>query len=154
MLLFVLPAFAQAPGEPETVLAGIDLHHTPIASVAKLYGEPEGVYAAPEPYPVGTKQYKWGRLTVTLMVLTQPTSSGDNITTIQIQGEGDQKPISRTGRGLKLSDKADVIKKLYGVEPAAPSTTIKWASGEELIVHLNDKSRVDRLQLGLSSSPK
>jgi hypothetical protein len=149
LFLLVAPAFAQTPGTPETVLAGIDIHHTPIANVSKLYGEPEGVFAAPEPYPAGTKQYKWGRLTVTLLVLTQPTPAGDTVTAIQIQGDGDNRPISRTGRGLKLGDKAEAVKKLYNVNPQVPLTTIDWPSGEKLIIHCNDKSRVDRLELTL-----
>jgi hypothetical protein len=155
ILLFVaLPALSQTQGSPETVLSGIDIHHTLVADVTKMYGEPEGVFAVPAPYPEGTKQYKWGRLTVTLLVLTRTLASGDRISAIQIQGEGDGKPISRTGRGLKLSDKSEIIKKLYGVEAKFPETTLEWPSGETLVVHLNDKSRVDRLELSLKDSPK
>jgi hypothetical protein len=153
-LLFSAAALAQAPGQPETVLAGIDIHHTTIPGIITLYGQPEGIYAAPAPYPAGTKQYKWGRLTVTLKVLTEPTATGDAITAIQIDGDGDGKPISRTGRGLKLGDKAQSIKKIYGVGPEGSSTTVQWPEGEVLLVHLNDKSRVDRLELTSKSSAK
>ena len=132
---------------PETVLAGIDIFHAKIADVISLYGPPEGVYAAPEPYPAGTRQYKWGRLTVTLKVLTEPTPSGDQITVIQIDGEGDGKPISRTGRGLKLNDKAKEITRVYGATPAGSSATLTWPDGVSLFVRLNGQSRIDRLEL-------
>jgi hypothetical protein len=147
LLLCALSAPAQSPGPPETVLADIDIHHATIPEIEKLYGEPEGVFAAPAPYPVGTKQYKWGRLTVTLRVLTEPTSTGDAITAIQIDGDGDGKPVSRTGRGLKLGDKAKALHKLYGVEPAATFAKLRWPTGESLLVHLDARSRVDRLEL-------
>jgi hypothetical protein len=148
-LFFITTAMAQAPGQPETLLAGIDIHHTKIADVIKLYGEPEGVYAAPAPYPSGTKQYKWGRLTLTLKILTEPTANGDAITAIQIDGDGDSRPISRTGRGLKLGDKPQSIKKIYGIELQGTSTTLRWPDGEMLLIRLDDKSRVDRLELSL-----
>jgi hypothetical protein len=154
LLLLVLPTMSQTQGSPETVLSGIDIRHTPIANVTKMYGEPEGVFAVPAPYPEGTKQYKWGRLTVTLLVLTQASASGDRISAIQAQGEGDGKPISRTGRGLKLSDKSEMIKKIYGVGAESPETMIEWPSGETLIIHLNDKSRVDRLELRLKDTSR
>jgi hypothetical protein len=148
-LIYATGALAQASGQPETVLAGIDIHHATTADVIKLHGEPEGVYAAPAPYPPGTKQYKWGRLTVTLRVLTEPTPAGDKITVIQIDGDGDTRPISRTGRGLRLGDKAQAIRKLYGVELDGSSTTLQWPDGEVLLIHMNDKARVDRLELRL-----
>ena len=136
------------------MLAGIDIHQTKIADIEKLYGEPEGIFAAPAPFPVGTKQYKWGRLTLTLLVLTEPLSSGDQITAIQISGQGDGKPISSTGRGLKLNDKEHEVKKIYGVEPSTPSTTLHWPTGETLLIHFNDKQRIDRLELKLEPSPE
>lgn len=153
-LISATAAAAQASGQPETILAGIDIHHSTIADAVKLHGEPEGVYAAPAPYPSGTKQYKWGRLTVTLRVLSEPTPTGDKITVIQIDGDGDTRPISRTGRGLRLGDKAQTIKKLYGVELDGSSVTLQWPGGEVLLIHVNDKARVDRLELSLKSSAK
>jgi hypothetical protein len=153
-LLYATAAAAQASGQPETTLAGIDIHHSTIADAIKLHGEPEGVYAAPAPYPSGTKQYKWGRLTVTLRILTEPTPARDKITVIQIDGDGDNRPISRTGRGLRLGDKAQTIKKLYGVELNGSSVTLQWAEGEVLLIHRNDRARVDHLELSLKSSAK
>lgn len=149
-----MTATAQAPGQPETLLAGIDIHHTRIPDIIKLYGEPEAVYAAPAPYPPGTKQYQWGRLTVTLKVLTEPTATGDAITAIQIDGDGDAKPISRTGRGLKLGDKAQAIKKVYGIKIEGSSATLQWPDGTVLFVHVDDKSRVDRLELSLGNGSR
>ncbi len=153
MFLLSSASFAQEKTAPETVLAGIDIFHTTIPDIIKLYGPPEGVYAAPEPYPAGTKQYKWGRLTVTLRVLTEPSPSGDKINAIQIDGDGDGKPITRTGRGLKLGEKADAIKKIYGVLPTGESTTLQWPNGLTLLIHANAKSRIDRLELSLRTNP-
>jgi hypothetical protein len=143
---------AQTPGPPETVLAGVDIHQTKIPEIIRMYGEPEGVFAAPAPFPAGTKQYNWGRLTLTLLVLTEPSPSGDRITAIQISGEGDGKPISSTGRGLKLDDKQQQIKKIYRVKSSGALTTLHWSSGETLMIRLNDKQRVDRLELKLESA--
>ena len=155
LVIFLLcsTALAQDKSSPETVLAGIDILHTTVPDIIKLYGPPEGVYAAPEPYPAGTKQYKWGRLTVTLRVLTEPTSSGDKVTAIQIDGDGDGKPVSRTGRGLKLGDKPGAIHKLYGVDPVGPSTTVQWPNGPTLLIRTNAKSHIDRIELSLKSNP-
>ena len=153
ILLLCSAAVAQEKNAPETVLAGIDILHTTIPDIIKLYGPPEGVFAAPEPYPAGTKQYKWGRLTVTLRVITEPTPTGNKITAIQIDGDGDGKPISRTGRGLKLGDKPAAIHKIYGIEPTGPSTTIQWPGGPTLLIRTDAKSRIDRLELTLKSNP-
>jgi hypothetical protein len=156
-LVFTLVCSVAALGQsnpPENVLAGIDIHHTRIADIVRMYGDPEGVYAAPAPYPSGTKQYKWGRLTLTLKVLTEPTPQGDAITAIQIEGDGDGKAVSRTGRGLKLGDKSQSIKKFYGTETDGPSVTLTWPSGEVLLIHLSGKTRVDRLELSLKSTAK
>lgn len=150
VLLCSVAALAQS-GPPETTLAGIDLHQTHISAI-KMYGEPEGVYAAPAPYPAGTKQYKWGRLTVTLKILTEPTPQGDAITAIQIDGDGNGKPISRTGRGLKLGDKPQQIIKLYGSAATGESTTLTWSTGETLQIHVGSKERIDRIELSVKSS--
>lgn len=153
LFLLTTVAAAENKGAPETILANINIFHTTIADITKMYGPPEGVYAAPAPYPAGTKQYKWGRLTVTLRVLTEPTPSGDKITAIQIDGDGDRKPISRTGRGLDLGDKSDKIRKLYGVEPSGPTTTLQWPDGPTLLIRTNARSRIDRLELSLKQTP-
>lgn len=153
ILLLSTAALSQEKAAPENVLAAIDIFHSTIPEIIKLYGPPEGVFAAPEPYPVGTKQYKWTRLTVTLRVLTEPTPAGDRIAAIQIDGDGDGKPISRTGRGLKLGEKAEAMRKVYGVEPSGQSTTIEWPNGLTLLVRANEKSRIDRLELSVERKP-
>ena len=139
-----------ATGPPETVLAGIDLRHTTIAAIQKLYGQQDAMYAVPpDPYPQGTKLYKWGRLTVTLRVLTEPSPQGEVIKAVQVEGQGEpnDKPINKTGRGLKLSAKASEINKIYGREPSGAETKIQWPDGTILIVTLNDKQRVGKLEL-------
>ena len=153
ILLLSTAALSQEKAAPENVLAAIDIFHSTIPEIIKLYGPPEGVFAAPEPYPVGTKQYKWTCLTVTLRVLTEPTPAGDRIAAIQIDGDGDGKPISRTGRGLKLGEKAEAMRKVYGVEPSGQSTTIEWPNGLTLLVRANEKSRIDRLELSVERKP-
>jgi hypothetical protein len=147
VIVLAISAVAQSSGEAETTLAGIDMFHTKVPEIIALYGQPDAVYGAPAPYPSGTKQYKWGRLTLILKVLTEPAASGDAITAIQIEGEGDDKPMSRTGRGLKLNDKSQAIKKIYGVEAVNSSARLEWPNGVVLLIHLNDRSRVDRIKL-------
>jgi len=149
-LLLLAQTASNISGAPETTLAGIDILHTTIPDVHKMYGEQEALYAVPpDPYPAGTKLYKWGRLTVTLKVLTEPSPSGEIIRAISVEGEGEpgKKPINRTGRGLSLGAKASEIKKLYGVEPEKGFATIKWADGTTLVVGLNNKDRVNKLEL-------
>jgi len=137
-------------GLPETSLAGINLHQMRIADVQRLYGQQEAVYAVPPGrYPAGTKLYKWGRLTLTLKVLTEPLPTGEAIRAVEIQGEGEpgDKAINRSGRGLKLSSKSSEVKKLYGVDAIDGSTVIKWSDGTTLVVGFNDKHRVNKLEL-------
>ena len=139
-----------ASGEPETVLAGINVRQMRILAVQKLYGEQEAMYAVPpNPYPEGTKLYKWGRLTVTLKVLTEPSTNGDVIHAIEIQGEGEpgDRAINKTGRGLKLGAKSGEVKKLYGLETTGGQTKIQWSDGTTLVVTLNEKGRVSKLEL-------
>lgn len=150
--LALLPAIvlAQASGAPETTLAGINIESATIADVIQLYGQPEAIYAVPDPYPAGTKQYKWGRLTLTLAVLTEPAASGSRITAIQIEGDGDNTSASSTGRGLKLGEKEQAIKKIYGVESLGPDIRLNWKR-TALLIYLK-KSRITRMELLLQSS--
>lgn len=144
-------AFAQAAtGPPETVLAGINIRAMKTSDVQKLYGQQDAVYAVPpDPYPVGTKLYRWGRLTLTLKVMTEPSPAGEAIRAIEIAGEGEpqDKPINKTGRGLKLGAKSTDVKKLYGVDAANGLATIKWSDGTTLLITANDKGRVSKLEL-------
>ncbi len=151
VLLLAVTALAQnAPGTPETNLAGIEIHST-VADIQKLYGIQDAMLAIPpDPYPPGTKMYKWGRLTLTLKVLTEPSPTGEAIRVIQIEGEGEREshPISRTGRGLKLGDKPAAIKKIYGVAPSGDETKLQWSNGTVLVIHVGgSKERVDSLEL-------
>lgn len=139
-----------ATGAPETSLAGIDIHHTTIADIQQMYGQQDAIYAVrPDPYPQGTKLYKWGRLTVTLKVLTEPSTKGDVIRAISVEGEGEpgKQAINQTGRGLKLGAKAKDVEKFYSVAPANGSATIKWPDGTTLVVTLNEKGRLSKLEL-------
>jgi hypothetical protein len=137
-------------GPTEVSLAGINIKTMRIADVQKIYGQQEAIYAVPpDPYPQGTKLYKWGRLTVTLKAMTEPSVNGEIIRAIEIQGEGEpgDKPINKTGRGLKLGAKSKDIQKIYGVEPATPETKIQWPDGTTLIIGMNEKGHVSKLEL-------
>src|SRR4051812_38731287 len=110
-----------AAGTPEPVLAGINIREMKIADVQKMYGPQDAVYGVPpDPYPQGSKLHKWGRLNMNLKVLTEPSRKGHIIKAIEVQGEGEtqDKPINKTGRGLKLGAKSGDIKKIYGLEPS------------------------------------
>ncbi len=148
--LLLAQTVPNAAGQPESSLAGIDPNHTTIDAIQQMYGLQEAVFAVPpDPYPEGTKLYKWGRLTVTLKVLTEPSANGEVIRAISIEGEGEpgNKPIHKTGRGLKLGDKGSEIKKIYGVEPVNGQATMLWKDGTTLLVTLNEKGRVSKLEL-------
>jgi len=139
-----------ASGAPETSLAGIDIRQMKIPDIHKMYGQQEAMYAVPpDPYPPGTKLYKWGRLTVTLKVLTEPSAKVERIRAIEVQGEGEpgKQAINETGRGLRLGAKASEIKKLYGVDASNGSSTIQWSEGTTLVITLNEKGRVSKLEL-------
>lgn len=144
-------ATAPAAGEPESVLAGIDIRHMRIADVQKLYGEQQAMYAVTaSPYRAGTKLYQWGRLTVTLKVLTEPTiKDGEVIRAIEIGGEGEpgDKAINKTGRGLKLGARGGEVKKIYGIGPIDGQRKIQWGDGTTLVITLNEKERVRKLEL-------
>jgi hypothetical protein len=147
------PAAFTPSGPPETSLAGIEIRQFKIEDAVRLHGKPDGIIGInQDPYPPGTKMYKWGRLTVTLHVLTQPVGQPpmETITAIQIKGQGDpqKSSISQTGRGLKLGSKASEIKKLYGDYRAdGPNVELAWPDGTRLTIHLNDKSRIDQMEL-------
>lgn len=147
----MLQSFPSAP--PETTLSGIKLRGS-IEDVQKLYGQQQFLLAVnSDGYPAGTKVYQWTRLTVTLKVLTEPSSSGESIRVIEVQGEGEpgKKAINRTGRGLSLGDKASKIKEVYDAEPVNSSANLKWPDGTMLIVGLNN-GRVNKLELRAPSS--
>lgn len=149
-LLFAQPGPSGPSGPPETILAGINTRTNSIADVQKLYGQQQGMFAVNSGgYPEGTKLYKWSRLTVTLKVLTEPSTAGEAIRAIQVEGEGEpgKKPINRTGQGLSLGDKAGKIKEVYDTEPVNGSATVNWPDGTSLIIGLNDKGRVSKLEL-------
>lgn len=148
---------SDALDNPETTLAGINVRASRIADVQKLYGQQQSMYAVSQGgYPEGTKLYKWTRLTVTLKVLTEPAATGEVIRAIEVEGEGEpgKKAINLTGRGLSLGAKTGEIKKLYDVEPVSGSATIKWPDGTMLIVGVNEKGRVNRLELRAPRSPE
>jgi hypothetical protein len=151
-LFLALHVSAQQPTEPaETTLAGIELGRTTIADIEKMYGKANVVQSAGE-----TTLFQWQRLTVTLTVATQfdsknPSNPSGTVISVAIQGQGDNKEISRTGKGLKLGAKASDIRKVYGVQETQPSTTVTWPNGTTLLIRIDDKSRVDRLELTTST---
>jgi hypothetical protein len=152
-LFFSLYSHAQsATGPPETSLAGIELGHTTIADIEKMYGKANVVSNAG-----GTTLFQWQRLTVALTIATQfdpknPSDPSGTVISVAVQGEGDNKPISRTGRGLKLGAKVSDVKKIYGVEANSGTTTLNWPNGTTLSVRLADNQKIDRLELTTSAS--
>jgi hypothetical protein len=146
----LLLAQTDTPDSPERVLAGINIVTDHISDVQKLYTQQQAVYAiSQDGYPEGTKLYLWSRLTVTLNVLTEPSAEGERIRNIEVTGEGEpgKKAISQTGRGLSLGAKASEIEKRYGVKAVDGSATITWPDGTTLIVGVNDKGRVNKMEL-------
>jgi len=145
------------PGEPERSLAGINFTQTGTADIEKMYGAHSAMIAVTEePYPAGTKLYKWGRLTVTLKVLTEPEAGHDVIRDIEVRGEGEpgNQLINRTGRGLKLGAKTSEIKKIYGIDGVSGANTLQWPDGTTLVIDVSEAGRVSRLELRAPNSDR
>jgi hypothetical protein len=148
-VLSVAQLTATPSGTPETTLAGIELGRTTFAEIQKMYGKPNVSNSAG-----GSTLFQWQRLTVTLTVATvfnpkNPHDPNGTPISIAIQGEGDREntPVNRSGRGLKLGAKASEVKKLYGVEAPSGTTNLTWTNGTALAVRVGEKGKVDRMEL-------
>jgi hypothetical protein len=142
-------SLAAASGPPETSLAGIELGHSTIADIGKMYGKPNVIQSSGS-----ITLFQWQRLTVTLTVATtydanNPANSDAKPVSIAIQGEGDpeKRGISRTGRGLRLGAKDSDVKKIYGIDVKKGSNTLTWSGERSLTIRMNDSGRVDRIEL-------
>jgi hypothetical protein len=113
-----LPAKFQARGKPENILAGINLEHGNPAAVLQSLGPPTRKVTVPNnPQWTG---YLWDSPTTRLEVEVSRGNGKDylnRVTIVRLGGEA--APATKTarestGRGLKLGDALDRLKKLYG----------------------------------------
>jgi hypothetical protein len=114
-----LPAKLQARGKPENTLAGINLERDTPDEVRRKFGPPTKTIKAPN--NPGWTGYLWQTADTRLEVEVTKGRTRDylgGITIVRMNGESSTSvwttlPPS-TGRGLKLGDTLDTLKKLYG----------------------------------------
>ena len=105
-----LPGSLLAKGEPETKLAGIDLKTANLKDVIKLYGKPtRKIKVQNNPTWTG---YVWElkQAKIELGVNDLPDNQVDDI---YVEGTSSSR-VGETGRGLKLGDDINDIKRIYG----------------------------------------
>lgn len=146
-----LPPELQARGRPEKKLARIDLERTNLADVIKMYGKPSKIEKQPSPPDLALTDYYWnlakGRLH---LVVVQ-----DYISLVEVEGSAGSV-LLQTGRGLKLGDNLDDLRRIYGPRykvrkiPRANihDVMIQWRSEEfSLTAELDKKGRIKKLSL-------
>jgi hypothetical protein len=105
-----LPENLQASGKPETTLAGINLETTTLIDVIRLYGLPtREERTSRDPDWIG---YIWELPQAKIELSFYNTGTG-NIADIYVEGTT-KGQIGSTGRGLKLGDDLNKLKRIYG----------------------------------------
>ena len=146
-----LPPELQARGRPEKELARINLEHTKLPDVLRMYGKPSKVEKQPSPPDIALTDYYWnlskGRLHL-LMVQNY-------ISLVEVEGSAESVRL-QTGRGLKIGDDLNDVRRIYGARykvrkiPSANvhEVMIQWRSQEfSLIVGLDKKGSIKSLSL-------
>lgn len=156
-----LPEDLLAGGQPETVLAGIDLTSTTYKKIVRLYGKPTKQQKVPN--NPGWTGYIWELPGAKLEVDAQ----GEEITGVYVEGTATGR-IGSTGRGLKLRGDIESIRRIYGskfedfprrsyaatrmdfmgVSSALRRITIQWKSQDfTLTIGLDDQGKISALWL-------
>lgn len=108
----------------EESLAGVDIYHSTISNVIRLYGQPlafrDETDPADDPPGSGTRDYTWVIHGVKLLVHTgyYTGARGDTIVegiiSVEVWGAGPGGGAGRTGAGLALGDGYERALQLYG----------------------------------------
>jgi hypothetical protein len=142
-----LPPELQARGRPEKELARIHLEHTKLPDVIRMYGKPSKVEKQPSPPDIALTDYYWNLSNGRLHLLMDQ----DYISLVEVEGSA-----LRTGRGLKIGDDLNDVRRIYGSRykvrkiPSANihEVMIQWRSEEfSLVVGLNKRGRIKSLSL-------
>ncbi len=166
-----LPARLQARGKPENTLAGINLEHDDAVKVLKSLGPPTRKVTVPNnPQWTG---YLWDTATTRLEVEVSRGKGKDylgRVTVVRLGGEGLPGALAAresTGRGLKLGDTLDTLKRFYGnrfqlskqadvptdtdpfsAVPGAQTVVVQWTPIEfTLTAGLDSQGRIIALSL-------
>ena|SRR5579862_6598587 len=145
-----LPPELQARGTPEKKLAGINLEHTRMSTIVKMYGKPT---------EVKDDDYYWikSRLRLHLVVYRgKEIRGGEYIGMIRVEGSRVTGVSGRTGLGLKLGDSLADLKRIYGrrfKERNIPKrgihdVMVQWATEEyALVADLDPRGKIWALSL-------
>jgi hypothetical protein len=106
-----LPEKLLATGQPEKILAAINLEKTKFDDVVRMYGPPTREVKVPN-NPAWTG-YVWETARAKLEVSVNRGPAGDAIGDVYIEGT-DSGPMGSTGRGLRLGDDMRTLKRIYG----------------------------------------
>lgn len=146
-----LPPELQARGRPEKKLARIHLERTKLADVIMMYGKPSRVVKQPSPPDIALTDYYWNLSQGKLHLLLVQ----NYISLVEVEGSAGSAWL-QTGRGLKLGDNLDDLRRIYGPRykvrkiPSANihDVMVQWRSKEfSLIVDMDKKGRIKRLSL-------
>lgn len=140
-----------ARGKPDTILSGIDVCHTPMATVFKKFGKPD---LANHPKN-RTTEYVWHRDGTKLLVAGPPSADSDVPPIVEVWGERPADGIGRTGRGLALGADLKDIRRIYGQHfPVLAYRGAHWVSvlwkgqgNAGLDFRLGGNGRVDHIEI-------
>lgn len=153
-----LPPSKVAIGEPEHVLADVNIYDDTIDGVTQRLGKPDRFNASTNAdYPPGSgeRSYEWNRNGVRLRVGTEFRTDAKTKKIIEsapmivdVWGErpGD---FGMTGRGLPLGADLAAIRKVYGprFQKDAHAVTFHWKDETTLLVDLSKEGRIVHMQL-------
>jgi hypothetical protein len=170
-----LPATLMAMGSPEDTLAGINLRSATWDHVLKKYGSPAQTIKAPN--NPGWRGYLWQSAATRLEVQVSHGKTRPYVDTITVVRLGSASTMDQlaaagvTGRGLKLGDSLDDLKKIYGdrfqltgqdpvpvqtkpfrMTPGSRIAVVQWMKLDfTLTAGLDQSGRIVALQLRLPS---
>jgi hypothetical protein len=150
-----------AQGKPETKLAGINLRNATLADIVRRYGPPTKVQGVEEHDPgiASSFDYYWIKSGMHLHILVErfPNKLPDwqYVSLIEVNSSTVNR-IGRTGRGLKLGDSLDDLKRIYGPRYYVRNISkfkihdvmIQWRREEySLVATLDQNNRITKLSL-------
>jgi len=153
------------PGDPEHVLANIDVSHSKIDSVLKRYGPPTKHSDFTDPsYPAGSGEgeYTWELgdtdLTVDTMFYTDGLGARSESVTIGTISLAPRHPASglQTARGTVLCATPAMVRRLYGGrymrETVNSHPTIKYCFRDDTFLYfrLDAQGKIDEITLEIS----
>jgi hypothetical protein len=106
----------KASGKPEMTLAGIRLtERTRLKDVIRLYGKPTRMKAweSSDPGFSSSYDYYWVKRALNLRVVVERLPGLESVGSIEVN-EGTGGKIGRTGKGLRIGQSLNDLRRLYG----------------------------------------